>query len=66
MLGWFLFSGYGQTDTVLETSYGNMSAHTNFISKLKIRSLAVDSYMHPLMTGMHKDYEIERKPSIKL
>ena len=24
--GWFLFSGYGQTDTVLESSYGNMSA----------------------------------------
>ena len=28
--GWFLFSGYGQTDTVLESSYGNMSAHKKF------------------------------------
>ena len=31
MLGGFLFSGYGQTDrqtdTVLESSYGNMSSH---------------------------------------
>ena len=30
MLGWFLFSGYGQTDTILEPSYGNMSAHKKF------------------------------------
>ena len=37
-LGWFLFSGYGQmdrrtdrqTDTVLESSQGNMSAHKKF------------------------------------
>ena len=37
-LGWFLFSGYGQmdrrtdrqTDTVLESSHGNMSAHKKF------------------------------------
>ena len=37
-LWWFLFSGYGQmdrqtdgqTDTFLESSYGNMSAHKNF------------------------------------
>ena len=29
--------------------------HTkNFNSKLKIRELAVDCYMHPRMTGMHK------------
>ena len=28
--GDFLFSGYGQTDTVLESSYGNMSAHKKF------------------------------------
>ena len=27
--GWF-FSGYGQTDTVLESSHGNMSAHKKF------------------------------------
>ena len=26
----------GQTDTVLESSHGNMSAHKNFNSKLKI------------------------------
>ena len=29
--GWFLFSGYnpyGQTDTIMESSYGNKSAHT--------------------------------------
>ena len=37
--GWFLFSGYGHTDMVLASSYGNMSAHKKFInSKLKIRS----------------------------
>ena len=29
-LWWFLFSGYGQTDTILEFSYGNMSAHKKF------------------------------------
>ena len=29
-LWWFLFSGYGQTDRVLESSYGNMSAHKKF------------------------------------
>ena len=33
-LRWFLFSGYGQmdrqTDTVLESSHGNMSAHKKF------------------------------------
>ena len=29
-LGWLLFSGYGQTDTVLESSHGNMSAHKKF------------------------------------
>ena len=35
----FFFSGYGQTDTVLESSYGNMSAHKKkFNSKLKIRN----------------------------
>ena len=39
--GWFLLSGYGQTDrqtdTVLESSYGNMSAHKKkFKSNCKI------------------------------
>ena len=29
-LWWFLFSGCGQTDTVLESSHGNMSAHKKF------------------------------------
>ena len=29
-LRWFLFSGYGQTDRVLESSHGNMSAHKKF------------------------------------
>ena len=29
-LRWILFSGYGQTDTILEYSYGNMSAHKKF------------------------------------
>ena len=28
--GWFLFSGHGQTDTVLESSYGNMWANSKF------------------------------------
>ena len=36
-LGLFLFSGYGQTDTISESSYGNMLAHNR----------------HPRMTGMH-------------
>ena len=27
---WFLFSGYGRIDTVLESSHGNMSAHKKF------------------------------------
>ena len=27
---WYLFSGCGQTDTVLESSHGNMSAHKKF------------------------------------
>ena len=34
-LRWFLFPGYGQTDTVLESSYGNMSAHTKFQLKVQ-------------------------------
>ena len=29
-LQWFLFSGYGQTETILESSYRNMSAHKKF------------------------------------
>ena len=35
-LWWFLFLGCGQTDRVLESSHGNMSAHKKFNSKLKI------------------------------
>ena len=34
-LGWFFFLGV-RTDTVLESSHGNMSAHKKFNSKLKI------------------------------
>ena len=30
-----LSSGYGQTDTILESSYGNMSAHKKFQLKIK-------------------------------
>ena len=33
---WHPYSGYGQTDTVLESSYENMTAHKNFNLKLKI------------------------------
>ena len=33
-LRWFLFSGYGQTDTVLEYSFENMSAHKKFQLKI--------------------------------
>ena len=54
-LGRFLFSGYGQTDRVLESSHGNMSAHKKFQLKAQIKWLAVDRYMHPRSTGMHND-----------
>ena len=37
--GLFLFWGYGQTDTVLESSHGNMSAHKKF--QLKSSKLVV-------------------------
>ena len=61
-LWWFLFSGYGQmdrqtdrqTDTVLESSHGNMSAHKKFQLKTKNLWLAVDPYMPPRRSGMHK------------
>ena len=33
--GWFFFLEYGQTDTVLESSYGNMSAHKKFQLKVQ-------------------------------
>ena len=64
-LWWFLFSGYGQmdrqtdgqtdrrTDTVLESSYGNMSAHKKFQLKAQNQWLAVDPYMPPRRSGMH-------------
>ena len=45
----------GQTDTVLESSYGNMSAHKKFQLKAQNQELAVDRYMHPRMTGMHNE-----------
>ena len=53
-LWWFLFSGYGQTDTVLESSHGNMSAHKKFQLKAQNYWLAVDPYMPPRRSGMHK------------
>ena len=56
----FLFSGYGQmdrqTDTVLESSYRNMSAHKKFQLKAQNKWLAVDPYMPPRRMGMH-NYE---------
>ena len=54
MLGWFLFSGYGQTDTILESWYGNMSAHRKFKLKAQNLNLAVDRYMNPRVSWMHK------------
>ena len=42
-----------QTDTVLESSYGNMSAHKKFQLKTQNKWLAVDPYMPPRRTGMH-------------
>ena len=55
-LRWYLLSGYRQTDTISESSYGNMSAHKNFMSKLKNLELAVDRYMPPRMTGMRNEF----------
>ena len=45
----------GQTDTVLESSHGNMSAHKKIQLKAQNKELAVDRYMHPRMTEMHKN-----------
>ena len=45
-LRWFLFSGYGQTDTVLESSHGNMSAHKKFQLKAQNYELAIDPCIH--------------------
>ena len=47
----------GQTDRVLESSYGNMSAHKKFQLKTQNSWLAVDSYMPPRRTGMHNKYQ---------
>ena len=44
-----------QTDTVLESSHGNMSAHKKFQLKAQNLWLAVDPYMPPRRTGMHKN-----------
>ena len=49
-----------QTDTVLESSYGNMSAHKKFQLKTQNLWLAVDPYMPPRRTGMHKKYRTPR------
>ena len=40
-------------NTVLESSYGNMSAHIKFQLKAQNQELAVDRYMPPRRTGMH-------------
>ena len=56
----FLFSGDGETDkdTISETSYGNISAHTK--NEIKIISYkAVDRKVHPQITGMHNEPKIE-------
>ena len=48
----------GQTDTILESAYGkfgNISAHKIFQLKAQNQELAVDSYMHPQMMGMHNN-----------
>ena len=47
MLGWFLFSGYGQTDTISKSSYENMSEHKKFHVKAQKYELAVDPYIDP-------------------
>ena len=51
-LGWFLFLGYWQTDTISESSYGNMSVHKKFQPEAQ-NVLAVDCNMHTWLTGMH-------------
>ena len=43
-----------QTDTVLESSHGNMSAHKKIQLKAQNEWLAVDPYMPPRRSGMHK------------
>ena len=43
-----------RTDTVLESPHGNMSAHKKFHLKTQNLWLAVDPYMPPRRTGMHK------------
>ena len=43
-----------KTDTILESSYGNMSTHKKFQLKAQNKGIAVDRYMHSRMTGMHK------------
>ena len=41
--------------TVLESSYGNMSAHKKFQLKAQNEWLAVDPYMPPRRSGMHNN-----------
>ena len=66
--GWSFFSGYGQTDTVLESSYGNMSAHKKFQLKAQNKELAVDPHMPPRRTGMDKysSFQWEKKLGHKM
>ena len=47
-----------QRGTVLESSYGNMSAHKKFQPKAQNKELGVDCYMHPPMKGMHNWHKI--------
>ena len=57
--------GYGQTDTISESSYGNMSIRKKFQLKTKNLELPVDRYMHPPMTGVHKNAFKKSPPSKK-
>ena len=43
------FSGYGQTDTISESTYEYMPAHKKFQLKAQNQELAVDRYMYPRM-----------------
>ena len=48
-----------QTDTVLESSYGNMSALKKFQLEAQNYVLAVDPYMPPRRTGMHNKFQFK-------
>ena len=50
----FLFSGYGQTDAVLESSHGNMSAHKKLKFKFSTQSSKLVVSCRLLMTSTWK------------